>query len=38
MFEKLWFVIDQVFEIAPVNIIKSDYWGNLGTFAGWFLK
>jgi hypothetical protein len=26
MFEKLWFVIDQVFEIAPVNIIKSDYW------------
>ncbi len=38
MFGKLWFVIDQVFEIAPVNIIKSDYWGNLGHFCWLIFK
>ena len=30
MFEKVWIVIDQVFKVGLENIIKSDFWGNMG--------
>ena len=38
MFEKLWIVIDQVFKIAPVFIIKGEYGGNWGHFCWLILK
>ena len=38
MFEKLWIVIDQFLIIGLENIIKSDYWGNLGHFCWLIFK
>ena len=36
--EKLWIKINQKIKTALVNIIKIDYWGNLGHFCWLIFK